>query len=57
MEKPKSALVMAMQDNDPALANRLISQYGTSKHLCDRLIYASADILALGWLNAISGYR
>jgi hypothetical protein len=37
MEKPKSALVMAMQDNDPALANRLISQYGTSKHLCDRL--------------------
>jgi hypothetical protein len=31
---------MAMRSSDSALANRLISQYGTSKHLCDRLVYA-----------------
>jgi hypothetical protein len=38
----KSALVMAMQSSDSATVNRLISQYEMSKHLCDRLTYASS---------------
>jgi hypothetical protein len=28
-----------------------------ARRLCDRLIYASADMLAHAWLNPISGYR
>jgi hypothetical protein len=36
---------MAMQSSDSVLANWLISQYGTSKHLCDRLAYAERFVL------------
>jgi hypothetical protein len=43
---------MAMQRSDSVLANWLISQYGTSKPLCDRLVYAGA---ALG-MNVRSFY-
>ena len=39
---------MAMQSSDSVLANWLISQYGTSKHLCDRLAYALHGILVRG---------
>ena len=35
-----SALVTAMGGSDPAVVNRLISQYEMSNHLCDRLKYS-----------------
>jgi hypothetical protein len=42
---PKSALVMSMQGSDPALANRLISEYGMSRHLYNRLVYAPRALI------------
>jgi hypothetical protein len=46
---------MAMRSSDPALGNRLISQYEMFKHLCDRLKYPGKTLAILSWMPIMAG--